>query len=95
MWMIRQVFPGEYLVFQSRYYTESSQLALKLWTNPAAPMQLSSQENKKARRVFSGGENPSWLQISGLHYSQGTVIPRGAAACAQHPAFSTVHSGVF
>lgn len=68
MWMVCQVFTGEYLVFQSRYYTESSQIALKLRTNPAAPMQLSSQENKKAWQVFGGEENPSWLQISGLPY---------------------------
>lgn len=94
MWMICQVFTGEYLVFQSRYYTESSQIAFKLWTNPATPMQLSSQENKKARQVFGGGENP-WLQISGLPYSKDMVIPCGVPACAQHPAFSRVQSVMF
>lgn len=69
MWTVCQVFTGEYSVFQSRYYTESSQIALKLWTNPAAPMQLSTQENKTAQHIFGGGENPPWLQISGLPYS--------------------------
>lgn len=62
---------------------------------PCCPHAAFPQENKKAQQVFGGGENPSWLQIPGLHYSWDTVIPRGVPACAQHPAFACAQSVIF
>lgn len=57
---------GIFRVPKLMFHAVSWWIALKLWKNPAAPMQFSSQENKKALPVFGGGEIPSWLQNKGF-----------------------------